>query len=57
MNFTEKSLAQVMHMAGLRLLPHEKKSLHKELQKMITWIEKLDEVDAAGTAPLTTLSP
>lgn len=46
-----------MKMAALGLLPQEGKHIYADFQKMIDWVEKLEEVDVQGVTPLTTLSP
>ncbi|MEM7173881.1 MAG: Asp-tRNA(Asn)/Glu-tRNA(Gln) amidotransferase subunit GatC [Bacteroidota bacterium] len=56
MKVNEKTLDNISQMACLELDPQQRKSIQAELTKMVSWVEKLLEVDTEGVQPLTTLS-
>jgi aspartyl-tRNA(Asn)/glutamyl-tRNA(Gln) amidotransferase subunit C len=43
---------QLAHLARLSFEPEEKEEIKKDLQKMISFIEKLNEIDTTGIEPL-----
>jgi aspartyl-tRNA(Asn)/glutamyl-tRNA(Gln) amidotransferase subunit C len=43
---------KLAHLARLEVKPQEKEGLKKDLQKMIAFIEKLNELDTTGVEPL-----
>ena len=47
---------QLAHLARLEIKPEEKESIKKDLQKMIAFIEKLNEIDTTGVEPLLFMS-
>jgi aspartyl-tRNA(Asn)/glutamyl-tRNA(Gln) amidotransferase subunit C len=47
---------QLAHLARLEIKPEEKESIKQDLQKMIAFIEKLNEVDTTGVEPLLFMS-
>ena len=48
---------QLAHLARLEIKPEEKESIKADLQKMIAFIEKLNEIDTTGVEPLLFMSP
>ncbi|MHA7877785.1 MAG: Asp-tRNA(Asn)/Glu-tRNA(Gln) amidotransferase subunit GatC [Bacteroidota bacterium] len=49
-------LQKMAQLAQLEVDTHSEKGLIEELSKIVTWIEKLQELDTAGVAPLDTMS-
>ena len=47
---------QLAHLARLEIKPEEKESIKEDLQKMIAFIEKLNEIDTTGVEPLLFMS-
>jgi aspartyl-tRNA(Asn)/glutamyl-tRNA(Gln) amidotransferase subunit C len=47
---------QLAYLARLEIKPEEKESIKQDLQKMIAFIEKLNEVDTTGVEPLLLMS-
>jgi aspartyl-tRNA(Asn)/glutamyl-tRNA(Gln) amidotransferase subunit C len=56
MEVTEKLLDELAHLARLQFTDEEKVELKKDLQKMIAFVEKLNEVNTEGVEPLLHLS-
>jgi len=46
----------IAHLARLHFSEEEKKEIEKDLQRMITFVEKLNEVDTTGVEPLLHMS-
>ncbi len=44
------------HLSRLSFAPDEKEAMRVDLQKMITFIEKLNELDTSGVEPLLFMS-
>jgi len=47
---------KLAHLARLQFNDAEKSSIKKDLQKMIAFVEKLNELDTTGVAPLLHMS-
>lgn len=47
---------QLSHLARLTIKPEEKEKLQKDMQQMIGFIEKLNELDTTGIEPLMHLT-
>jgi len=56
MQVTKSTLEKIAHLARLEIKPEEEEGLIKDLNEILTWVEKLDEVDVDGVEPLTHLS-
>ncbi len=53
----DKPLLQKMaYLAQLEVDAHNEASLLEDLNKIVTWIDKLKEVDTAGVKPLVTMA-
>ena|SRR5689334_16949999 len=46
----------IAHLARLYFTDEEKKEIEKDLQRMISFVEKLNEVDTSGVQPLQHMS-
>lgn len=56
MEVTESMIDNLAHLARLRFSDEEKASLKADLQKMIAFVEQLQEVDTTGVEPLIHMS-
>src|SRR5829696_7243379 len=52
MEVNDALLDKLAHLARLYIEPAEKEGLKQDLQRMISFVEKLQELDTAGTEPL-----
>jgi aspartyl-tRNA(Asn)/glutamyl-tRNA(Gln) amidotransferase subunit C len=52
MEVTSEMIDRLAHLAKLKFSEEEKKVLKSDLERMIGFVEKLKEVDTAGTEPL-----
>lgn len=52
MEVTEAMVDKLAHLARLQFTETEKKDVQKDLQSMIAFVEKLNEVDTTGVLPL-----
>jgi aspartyl-tRNA(Asn)/glutamyl-tRNA(Gln) amidotransferase subunit C len=48
----DELVEKLAHLARLEIKPGEKDGLKSDLQKMIAFIEKLNEIDTSGVEPL-----
>ena len=56
MKIDKSLLHKLAHLARLEIDPHNEATLLKDLNKIIAWTKKLEEVDTTGIHPLTTMS-
>ncbi|MCG8339841.1 MAG: Asp-tRNA(Asn)/Glu-tRNA(Gln) amidotransferase subunit GatC [Cytophagales bacterium] len=56
MKIDKHLLRKVAHMARLELEEKEEEAMLQDLNKIIAWVEKLDELDTKDVQPLTTIS-
>jgi aspartyl-tRNA(Asn)/glutamyl-tRNA(Gln) amidotransferase subunit C len=47
----------IAHLARLHFTDEEKKGIEQDLQRMISFVEKLNELDTTGVEPLLHMSP
>jgi aspartyl-tRNA(Asn)/glutamyl-tRNA(Gln) amidotransferase subunit C len=52
MQVNDELVDQLSHLARLTFEPEKKEEIKKDLQKMISFIEKLNEIDTTGVEPL-----
>lgn len=52
MNINEKKVEKLAHLARLEFSKEENAKMQKDLGKIITWVDKLQEVDTEGVEPL-----
>lgn len=52
MKIDRESLQKIAHLARLQVKPEEEKALLESLDNVLTWMEKLNEVDTDGIEPL-----
>ncbi|HEY9117770.1 MAG TPA: Asp-tRNA(Asn)/Glu-tRNA(Gln) amidotransferase subunit GatC [Roseivirga sp.] len=53
MKVDKETLAKVAHLARLKIKPEEEDQLLEDMIEILTWVEKLREVDTEGVEPLT----
>lgn len=56
MKIDKETLKKVAHLARVEVNPSMEKEMIKDLEEILTWVEKLNEVDTSGVAPLTHMS-
>lgn len=56
MNADRETLRKIAHLARLELKEGAEQEMLDSLNKILTWVEKLNEVDTAGVEPLTHLT-
>lgn len=56
MKIDRELLNKTAHLARLEFDENSAESMMADMSKIITWVEKLNEVDTEGVAPLTTMS-
>ncbi|MDQ6814921.1 MAG: Asp-tRNA(Asn)/Glu-tRNA(Gln) amidotransferase subunit GatC [Bacteroidota bacterium] len=56
MNVNDELVDQLATLARLTFKPEEKEGIKSDLQKMISFIEKLNELDTTGVEPLLFMS-
>lgn len=56
MNIDKDLLYKIAHLARLEFDENTSEEMMADMTKIITWVEKLDEVDTEGVEPLTTMS-
>ncbi|UZJ38050.1 Asp-tRNA(Asn)/Glu-tRNA(Gln) amidotransferase subunit GatC [Prosthecochloris sp. SCSIO W1103] len=55
MSVTEKDVAYIAELARLRFTDAEKKKMTSELNAILHYVEKLNEVDTQGIEPLSSI--
>jgi len=53
MTIDQKIVAKIAHLSRLKIPAEEQAHVANELNKIIAWMEQLNEVDVAGVEPLT----
>lgn len=56
MEVNDALLDKLAHLARLYIEPSEREGLKQDLQRMISFVEKLQELDTSGTEPLLHMS-
>jgi len=56
MQVTDKTIEDLAHLARLRFNEDEKESVKKDLQNMIAFVEKLNEIETTGVEPILHMS-
>ena len=56
MEVTDELVEKLAHLARLRFDEKEKKEIREDLQKMISFVDKLNELDTTGVDPLIHMS-
>ena len=53
MKVDKPTLAKVAHLSRLNIAPSEEERLLNDLSEILTWVEKLKEVDTSNIEPMT----
>ncbi|MFT6215854.1 MAG: aspartyl-tRNA(Asn)/glutamyl-tRNA(Gln) amidotransferase subunit C [Roseivirga sp.] len=53
MQVDKSTLEKVAHLARLNIKPEEETQLLKDMNDILSWVEKLNELDTEGVVPLT----
>ena len=56
MKIDKETLRKVAHLARLEVPEKDAQKMMEDMQKMVSFVEKLNEVDTEGVEPLTTMS-
>jgi aspartyl-tRNA(Asn)/glutamyl-tRNA(Gln) amidotransferase subunit C len=56
MEITPQLFDHIAHLARLQFNPQEKEGIRIDMQKMVSFVEKLQEVDTTGVEPLIHIS-
>lgn len=56
MEINRATLDKIAHLARLEFSDSEAEKMIKDMTEIVTWVEKLKEVDTTGIAPLTAMS-
>ncbi|MCK6616583.1 MAG: Asp-tRNA(Asn)/Glu-tRNA(Gln) amidotransferase subunit GatC [Cyclobacteriaceae bacterium] len=56
MQLEQALLDKLAHLARLELNPAEAEQMLADMNAILTWVEKLQEVDTTGVEPLTSMS-
>lgn len=56
MKITRDLLDKMAHLARLEVKEEDAEKMMSDMSALVTWVEKLNEVDTQGIEPLTTMS-
>jgi len=56
MEVNKEILRKIAHLARLKFSDEEEESMAESLSEILTWVEKLNELDTQGVAPLTNMT-
>ena len=56
MKIDKSTLQKMAHLARLEIEEKDEKSMIKDMNEILTWVEQLDEVDTTSVEPLTNMS-
>ncbi|HHP7242795.1 MAG TPA: Asp-tRNA(Asn)/Glu-tRNA(Gln) amidotransferase subunit GatC [Cyclobacteriaceae bacterium] len=56
MKINRDTLHRIAHLARLEFDPASEGQMIKDMEEILTWVEKLEEVDTEGVEPLTNMS-
>jgi aspartyl-tRNA(Asn)/glutamyl-tRNA(Gln) amidotransferase subunit C len=56
MKIDRRTLKKIAHLARLEIREEDEEALLRSLSEILTWVEKLNELDTAGIEPLTNMS-
>lgn len=57
MKVTRQTIEHVANLARLNLTENEKDSLTSEMEEIISWVDKLNELDTSGVKPMEHVIP
>lgn len=56
MKIDKETLQKIAHLSRLEIDPEKEAGYLKTLEEVLTWVEKLNELDTEGVEPLTNMS-
>ena len=56
MKIDKETIQKIAHLARLEFDATSEKTMIKDLQSMVDWVDKLNEVDTEGVEPLTNMT-
>ena len=56
MKIYQATLHKIAHLARLEINPEKEKEYIADLEQVLSWVQKLDELDTDGVEPLTNMS-
>ncbi|REE05972.1 Asp-tRNA(Asn)/Glu-tRNA(Gln) amidotransferase subunit GatC [Marinoscillum furvescens] len=56
MKIDKDTLHKIAHLARVEIKPEKEEGYIKDLEEVLTWVEKLNELDTDGVEPLTNMS-
>jgi aspartyl-tRNA(Asn)/glutamyl-tRNA(Gln) amidotransferase subunit C len=56
MKVDKQTLQKIAHLARLEITPESEDKMLVDLNNMVNWVEKLQELDTEGVAPLQSMS-
>ncbi len=56
MKINRETLKKIAHLARVEIDPKDEDDLIKDLEQIVSWVEKLDQLDTSDVAPLTHMS-
>jgi aspartyl-tRNA(Asn)/glutamyl-tRNA(Gln) amidotransferase subunit C len=56
MKIDREALNKIAHLARLEFNDRDAEKMMQDMSNIVSWVEKLKEVDTAGVEPLTTMS-
>ena len=57
MNADRETLRKIAHLARLELKQEDEVHMLSDLNRILTWVEKLSEIDTSQVEPLTHINP
>ena len=57
MKIDQETLEKIAHLARLKFDPESGEQMMADMEEILTWVEKLDELDTENVEPLTHMSP
>lgn len=57
MKLDKDTLQKMAHLARIEIKPEDEASLLQDMEQILSWIEKLNELDTTHVKPLTHMSP
>jgi aspartyl-tRNA(Asn)/glutamyl-tRNA(Gln) amidotransferase subunit C len=56
MKIDQATLHKIAHLSRLEITPAEEPALIESLERVLSWMEQLEEIDTTGVEPLTHIS-
>jgi aspartyl-tRNA(Asn)/glutamyl-tRNA(Gln) amidotransferase subunit C len=56
MKVDKNTLKKIAHLARLEIQDDQEEAMLESLSEILTWVEKLNEIDTEGVEPLTNMS-